>query len=166
MRVRSLLAALAVVAAVPSGPRASRRRARPADYNDWSDYGTEFATAPQLGSDGRLLESNRVASGGALRSNAGADQCRSAMASSSKPQVTPGTYYWQVIRLCVACPGDYETSAVRRFTVRTAPALTVAAPARAYEGCPAVLSLRAKGVPDGGRMRVERPAGSAWRSCR
>src|SRR3954468_16860699 len=125
MRVRSLLAALAVVAAVPSGPRASRRRARPADYNDWSDYGTEFATSPQLGSDGRLVESNRVASGGALRSNAGADECTSAMASSSsKPQVTPGTYYWQVIRLCVACPGDYETSAVRRFTVRTALALT------------------------------------------
>lgn len=138
------------------------------DYGDYTDYSVHFASSPQLGVDGLLLDSNRVALGGSAQSNAGADQCVSAMYANEiggppGPQETPGTYYWQAYRFCTGCPSNYETSPVRRFVVRAAFDLRLKVQKRAYTGYPVILGLRAGGVPDDARVVVQRRAGRRWR---
>jgi hypothetical protein len=138
-------------------------------FGGWDDYGAEFATKPDLGSDGRLLETNRVALSGALPSNAGGpDECTATMYVAKPlgppgPQVTPGTYYWQAGRICTGCASGYETSAVRSFTVRAPVALKLAAQARAYGGYPVIVALDATGIPDDARVAVELARGGGWR---
>jgi hypothetical protein len=138
-------------------------------FGGWDDYGAEFATTPDRGSDGRLLETNRVALSGALQSNAGGpDECTATMYVAKPlgppgPQVTPGTYYWQAGRICTGCDGGYEMSAVRSFTVRAPIALKLAAQAKAYGGYPVIVALNATGVPDDARVALELARGGGWR---
>jgi hypothetical protein len=129
-------------------------------YGDYTDYEVIFATRPGLGVDGRLLDANVVDRDIPLKSNAGVDQCASGMDSDS---AVPGTYYWQADRLCTGCPSGYETSAVRRFDVRATLKLRLKAPRRAYGGYPILASVGAAGVPDGGKVAVQRRAGRKWK---
>jgi hypothetical protein len=139
------------------------------NYGDYTDYSVDFATSPQLGVNGRLLGTSTVASGAASRSNAGVDQCTSAMFANPidrvpGPQDTPGTYYWQVNRICGGCPtSDYETSAVRSFRVRAFD-LGVKVQRRAFTGYPVILGLRAGGVPNDAKVSVQRRAGNRWKT--
>ena len=65
-------------------------------YGDRKDYGVDFATRPDLGSDGRLLQSNVVALSGpdAVQDNdIPAGQCRGFMAdpARSRREAAPTT---------------------------------------------------------------------------
>jgi hypothetical protein len=141
-----------------------------ATYGDRSDYGVSFATSPALGNDGRLSEANVVALAGSddvQDNDIPVGQCRGFMAESGKrPQTTPGTYYWQAWRTCLACPGDYETSVVRSFRLTAAGSgvkLAVKPPARAYRGFPFVVSVTTTGLDPGAAVALQVKRGSAWR---
>ena len=66
-------------------------------FGDRKDYGVWYATAPALGSDGRLLRSNLVAIAGpdeVQDNDIPLGECRAFMADSgNRPEVTPGTYF-------------------------------------------------------------------------
>jgi hypothetical protein len=128
-------------------------------YGDYTDYEAIFATKPDLGSDGRLLDSNVVDRDIPVKSNTGVDRCSSGMDDGVKP----GTVYWQAARLCEGCAAGYETSAVRRFIVRVH-LLGLTVPKRAYRGYPVIASVRAGGMPDGGKVTVQRRAGTKWKA--
>ena len=132
-----------------------------------SEYGLSVATAPNLGTDGRLRSDNVVALDNGHRSNTvPADQCVSTFAAggANPPQEIPGTYYWQVWRLCTGCAGSYETGPVRTLILRTPGRPALAPPKRAYAGYPAAIGVKFDGIADGAVMRVERRAGASWRA--
>lgn len=140
-------------------------------YGDRKDYGVDFATSPALGSDGRLLQSNVVALSGSDQiqdNDIPAGQCRGFMADpGDKPQATPGTYYWQAWRTCLACPSGNETSAVRSFRLTAAGSgarLAVKPPARAYRGFAFVASVTTEGIDTGAEVAVEVRRRGAWRT--
>jgi hypothetical protein len=129
-------------------------------YGDYTDYEAIFATKPDLGSDGRLLDTNVVDRTIPMKSNTGVDQCASGMDSGVKP----GRIYWQAARQCEGCATGYETSAVRSFVVHTTLDLGLTAPKRAFRGYPVIASVHAGGVPDGGKVTVQRRAGKKWKN--
>ena len=135
-------------------------------YGGPSDYGVSFATAPDLGTDGRLRSDNVVALDSGHKSNTvPADQCASTFAAggSRPPQTTPGTYYWQGWRLCTGCDAGYETGPVRTLVLRTPGRPAVKPPKRAYAGYPAAVRIALDGIADGASMTLERRAGGSWR---
>ena len=135
-------------------------------YGGPRDYGVTFATAPALGPDGRLAPANVVStSPGSHVPGTPDDRCVGAMGAggSQRPQETPGTYYWQVWRLCLACTGSYETGPVRTLIVRAQASLAVRAAGRAFAGFPVAVPLTLTGLPDRIEVRLERRAGSTWR---
>ena len=88
-------------------------------YGGGDDYGVSFARAATLGPDGRLADPVALGTGQVVPGTQ--DQCRSALAAGrgTRPQETPGTYFWQVWRICVGCPAGYETGPVLRLTLRS-----------------------------------------------
>ena len=137
-------------------------------YGARRDYGVWFSATPALGSDGRLLQADLVAISGPdeLQDNdIPAGQCRAFMADrDNRPEVTPGTYYWQAWRLCLDCPGSYETTPVRSFRLTAAGSavkLGLTPPARAYKGYPFVAGLRADGIT--GDVALQVKGKGAWR---
>jgi hypothetical protein len=127
-------------------------------FGDYTDYEVMFATRPDRGADGRLLAANIVDRAVPSKSSAGVDQCTSAL----DPAV-PGPYYWQAARECTGCATGFETSPVRRFDVRTTLKLRLSVPRKAFGGYPIVASVGAGGVPDGGKVTVQRRAGRKWK---
>ena len=88
-----------------------------ATYGGRRDYGTVVATRPDVGNDGRLLQSNWIdlpPSDDLQDNDLPEDQCRTSFAEDNW-HLTPGTYYWQAYRICLACPGGYEATPVRSF---------------------------------------------------
>ncbi|HWK25976.1 MAG TPA: hypothetical protein VNS09_05400 [Solirubrobacter sp.] len=129
-------------------------------YGGPKDYSVSLSTAPDAGADGRLLGSIV-----AVRGNLQASGTCSAVVGSGaepRPQVTPGTYYWQVWRLCTGCATGYEVGPVRTLTLRSPikPRLTL--PARVYGGYPALIGVTAAGAPDGTGLALERQTGATW----
>jgi hypothetical protein len=138
-------------------------------FGDRAEYGVHFATSPDLGSDGRLLQSNVVGISGPDQvqdNDIPIGQCRAYMLDSgAHPETTPGTYYWQAWRLCLDCPGDYETSAVRSFRLTAAGSgvrLAVKPPARAYRGFPFVVGLTSTGLDASTDVAVQVKRKGAW----
>ncbi len=131
-------------------------------YGGGDDYGVSFARAATLGPDGRLVDAVALGTGRVVPGTQ--DQCTSAMAAggATRPQETPGTYFWQVWRVCVGCPTGYEAGPVRRLVLRSTarPRLTV--PARVYAGFPVIATVTAAGLPDGTPVTVQRRRGGAW----
>jgi hypothetical protein len=130
-------------------------------------YGAQLATAPTLGSDGRLLAGNVVAAGQASQPNTvPAGQCANVFGDgrSTGPQSTPGTYYWQAYRICTQCPGEYETTEVRTLVVRSAAVIRVKPGWTPYAGYPAPYALDLAGVPDGTAAYLQRRSGTAWKT--
>jgi hypothetical protein len=128
------------------------------------DYGVTLATSPELGADGRLVPG--TLSQGVSDPAVGPDGCSAALGAGGAPprvQETPGTYYWQVWRLCTGCPGSYEVGPVRTLELRSEvkPALSITG--RAYAGHPFLVSLALAGAPDGSEAVVERQVGGSWR---
>ena len=72
----------------------------------------DFASAPALGSDGRLLESNLIDRAGSdvtQDNDIPVGECRGRLTHATGP----GVVYWQAWRICIGCPGSYETAEVR-----------------------------------------------------
>lgn len=128
-----------------------------------SSYGADFSTSPELGSDGRLRSDLRYfeyrSPGGSSDNTTPAGQRQAVMLRNA---TTPGRYYWQARRICVDCPGGYETGPVRSFVVRTRATLALAVPARGYVGYPLTFSLRTTGLADDAPVVIERRAGARW----
>lgn len=129
-----------------------------------SDHGAALATSPTLGPDGRLAD---VLTRDTAHQPPGlaAGRCQSGLGTgrADGPENTPGAYYWQVWRLCTGCTGSYETSEVRRLTVRADATLAVGAAGPAFAGFPVAVPVSAAGVPDGTTVTLERGAGSRVR---
>ena len=119
------------------------------------DYGVSLSASPALAGDGRLAEPLALVQG----TQDGPDRCAAALGAGGaapRPQETPGTYFWQVWRLCTGCAGSYEAGPVRRLVVRATATLTARPPARVYAGYPFILPVALDGVPDLTPFRVER----------
>jgi hypothetical protein len=133
-----------------------------------NSYGLHFATSPELGSDGRLLQSNLVdiAEDDPIQDNdIPAGQCRGFLREDAH-HMTPGTYYWQAWRICLACPGGYEGTPVRSFRLTASGAglsLALQLPRRAYGGIPFHVEARGSGVPSGAEVALQAKRGQGWR---
>lgn len=125
-------------------------------YNLW------ISRTPDVDANGKLA-GGRVGDDGKLEAEP--DRCVAGLQPGyvASAQDLPGTYYWQVARSCVACPGGYEVGPVRRLLLRTTARLSLRAPARVYGGFKFILPLRLTGVPDRTRVSVEYRSGDRWR---
>jgi hypothetical protein len=130
-------------------------------YGGPVDYGVSFSTSPALGPDGRLIDLVAIQPGSAPPGG----NCASAMSpgGAERPQETPGTYYWQVWRLCTGCAGSYETGPVRSFTLRSEAKVRVGSPGKAYAGYPLLVPVTAAGAPNGAKVTLQRKQGKGWR---
>jgi hypothetical protein len=131
-------------------------------YGGAGDYGVSFATSPAVDADGRLADP--VALGRGSQAPGTQDQCVSGMnpGGSPRPQETPGTYYWQVWRICTGCSLGYETGPVLRFTLASAARPTLKLPARIFAGYPVIASVSGGGLPESSQISVERFKGGSW----
>jgi len=142
-------------------------------YGGRRDYGTVVATRPDVGNDGRLLQSNWIdlpPSDDLQDNDLPEDQCRTFFAEDNW-HLTPGTYYWQAYRICLACPGDYEATPVRSFrltAIGSGTSLAVKLPRRAYGGIPFHTEVGGRALPSGGTVRLQARRGSsgAWKTVR
>jgi hypothetical protein len=128
------------------------------------DYGITLSTSPAIGADGRLADG--VRNTGDADPAVGTDGCSAFLGAGGPPpriQETPGTYYWQVYRICTQCPGEYEVGPVRTLVLRSPVKPVVAVAGRAYAGFGFFVSLTVSGAPDGTTVVVERRVGSAWK---
>ena len=141
-------------------------------YGGRRDYGTVVATRPDVGNDGRLLQSNWIdlpPSDDLQDNDLPQDQCRTLFAEDNW-HLTPGTYHWQAYRICLACPGGYEATPVRSFRLTaggSALSLTVTLPRRAYGGIPFHAEVGGGALPSGATVRLQARRGSgAWKTIR
>ena len=120
-----------------------------------------ISRTPDVDANGKLA--GQVGDDGALEAEP--DRCVAGLQPGlvASAQDLPGTYYWQVARLCVACTGGYEVGPVRRLVLRTTAQLSLRRPARVYGGFRFILPLRLSGVPDRTRVSVEYGSGDRWR---
>jgi hypothetical protein len=129
------------------------------------DYGVDFASAPELGNDGRLLQSNvidRYGDDPIQDNDIPIGQCRGWHTNEIAPRVV----YWQAWRLCLKCPGGYETSEVRSMRLTTAGSgLKVSArwPRRAYAGYPFHVDVTSSGIAAGTTVELQARRGARWR---
>lgn len=134
-------------------------------YAREADYVVLMSDSPQLDGEGRLA--NPVARVTGASTAADPDTCRVALGSATTdpaPQSTPGTWYWQVSRLCAGCSPPFETGPVQAFTLvsQEKPKLTI--PGRVYAGYRFIARVDAAGgAPAGTVVTLERRAGAAWR---
>jgi hypothetical protein len=131
-------------------------------YGGARDYGASFSTSPALGADGRLAD--RVALGTGSAAPGMPESCVSGMnpGGANRPQETPGTYFWQLWRICTGCALGYESDPVLRFTLASSARPTLKLPARIYAGYPVIASVSGGGLPDGAQIGVERLTGGSW----
>jgi hypothetical protein len=132
-------------------------------YGGPKDYGVSFASSPTLGPDGRLADPVGLDNGHSVPGQQ--DACQSAMnpgGSSPRPQETPGTYYWQVWRICTGCPLGYEAGPVLRFTLGSSARPSLKLPARLYGGYPVIATVTGGGLPNGSEVAIERFRAGAW----
>jgi hypothetical protein len=126
-----------------------------------SNYGVSLAESPRVAGDSRLADPVAQVQG----VQDGADRCTVALGAGGaapRPQETPGTYYWQVWRLCTGCPGNYEVGPVRRLVLRATAKLSLRPPKRVFGGYPFILGLDLAGLPDSTPIRVERRSRRGW----
>lgn len=132
-------------------------------YGGPKDYGVSFASSPTLGPDGRLADPVGLDNGHSVPGEQ--DSCQSAMnpgGAAPRPQETPGTYYWQVWRICTGCPSSYETGPVLRFTLGSSAQPGLKLPTRIYGGYPVIATVTGGGLPNGSEVAVERFRAGTW----
>ena len=136
-----------------------------ATYGGRDDYGVDFASAPALGNNGRLLESNVIDRAGddPIQDNdIPIGQCRGYLTRATGP----GVVYWQAWRLCLACPGSYETAEVRSMRLTTSGSgLRIAAkwPRTAYARYPFHVWVTSSGIRAGTTVELQARRGTRWR---
>ena len=129
-----------------------------------SDHGVSLSASDAVGVDGRLADPLSLTPG--QRDASGPDLCVSSLGAggaSPRPQETPGTYYWQVWRLCTGCASGYESGPVRRIVLRADARLALKKPGKVYAGYPAIVALTLTGLPDRTPVEVQRKAGTKWK---
>lgn len=127
-------------------------------------YSLRVTTSPQLDADGRLASAFMVDQATASSDPAApTGECFSGFSdgSASGVHTKPGTYYWQVARICSAC-GGYEVGPVRTLRIAVQAAPTVALRWKPWAGYGVVADVKAAGVPEGAAVTVQRRAGGAW----
>lgn len=127
-------------------------------------YSLRVTTSPQLDADGRLASAFSVDQATASSDPARpAGECFSGFSdgSASGVHTKPGTYYWQVARICTAC-GGYEVSAVRSFRIAVQATPRVGLASRAYAGYAVVANVQAEGAPDGASVSIQRESAGTW----
>ncbi len=130
-------------------------------FGNPSTYGVAMSRTSALGSDGRLADAILVP-GEADRANPGL--CAVLLGAGGPPpriQETPGTYYWQVYRICTECPTSYETAPVRTLTLTSLVEPKLTTPAKVYAGYPFIATVAVAGAPDGSTVTVGRSSGTA-----
>ncbi|HST41215.1 MAG TPA: hypothetical protein VLK58_16990, partial [Conexibacter sp.] len=140
---------------------------RSADFGDGfatfgarTDYSARLATSAELGVDGRLRQDRLVDLGGVQSDDTvPPDQCLTVMGDEQRAGLDPGTYYWQVARICTQCAGSYETSEVRRLVVRAEVRASLRPPGALFGGYPAAFAVRVEGAPDGSVVALQRQTG-------
>lgn len=125
-------------------------------YGGREYYSLRVTTSPALDADGRLaaafLVDQATASSDPARP---AGECYSGFSDGSRSGIhtKPGTYYWQIARICAAC-GGYEVGPVRslRIAVQTTPTLRLRW--KPWAGYGVVAEVQAPGAPDGTEVVV------------
>ncbi len=132
---------------------------------DERDYVVLMSASPALDGEGRLA--NPVARGTGASTAQAPDTCSLGLGADVgvPPQLTPGTWYWQVSRLCAGCAPPFETGPVRSFTLVSDERPTLRLPRRAYGGFPLIATLGVRGAPAGTEVVVQRRSGSRWLSA-
>ncbi len=125
-------------------------------------HGVSFSRSPALGPDGRLADPVSLDPGRAGSTEGTCEGTLGAGGAAPRPQETPGTYFWQVWRLCTGCEGSYETGPVRRVVLRATVVPAVGAFGAAYATYPVLVPVTATGAADGTAITVERRAGRRW----
>lgn len=128
-----------------------------------TDYAVLMSASPALDAEGRLA--NPVARVTGASTPQDPNTCRALLGSTAvpAPQLTPGTWYWQVSRLCAGCAPPFETGPVQRLRLVTEARPALALPARRYAGFPVIATVQAgAGVPAGTVVDVERRAAGRW----
>jgi hypothetical protein len=129
-----------------------------------TDYTGLFSLSSGLGADGKLTDP--VAYGrGAQPPGSAPDTCVSSLnaGGSVRPQETPGTYYWQVYRICLGCPGRLdEVGPVRRLTLVSNARPVLELPGKVYANYPFIASVSGDGLPNFSAVTVERARGGSW----
>ena len=96
---------------------------------------------------------------------------RGALGAGGPPpriQETPGSYYWQVWRICAECPTSYETAPVRTLTLQSPVEPTLSVPRKAYAGyasSPPWRSRARRTAPPSPSSATERAPAAAPRSA-
>jgi len=133
-------------------------------YGDERDYVVMMSASPQLDGEGRLA--NPVARVTGASTPADPNTCRVALGSTETtpaPQSTPGTWYWQVSRLCAMCSPPFETGPVLSFTLVPKEKPTLKLPARIFAGYRFIATVGVEGAPAGTEVVLERRAGKRWK---
>lgn len=127
-----------------------------------SEYGVRMSPSPAIGPDGRLAAGT---SNTGLRDAVTPGVCNAGLGAGGPPpriQETPGTYYWQVYRICTGCPGSYEVSPLRTFKLASPVKPAISVPATAYDGYPFIVAAAVTGAPAGTAVAIERKSGAGW----
>jgi hypothetical protein len=130
-------------------------------------YYFRVATSPETGPDGRLATAFTLWQAQSFPVNAQETECRSAQALPASIADHPGTYYWQVFRIC----GDYNTqglcpaddySPVWSFTTL----VPVPVPPQSNPSPTATVFLGRYEAIDTARHLLARKFGKRWKSGR
>jgi hypothetical protein len=129
---------------------------------DERDYVVLMSASPALDAEGRLADPVARVTGSSTPQDPNTCNVLLAADAAVAPQETPGTWYWQVSRLCAGCSPPFETGPVRRVTLVSDERPTLGLPSRPYAGFPFVARIGVRGAPAGTAVVVERRAGRGW----
>jgi hypothetical protein len=135
-------------------------------YGDERDYVVMLSSSPTLDGEGRLAGPAVRATGSSTAADPNTCNVTLAATTTPAPQDTPGTWYWQVSRLCAGCSPPFETGPVRSFTLVSSERPTLRVPDRVYAGYPFIAAVGARGAPGGTEVTVQRAVGSRWITAR
>jgi len=130
------------------------------------DYSVGLSKSAQTGADGRLATMEAIVHANFTDPAVGPDGCSAALGAGGpapRVQETPGTYFWQVWRLCTGCATSYEVGPVRKLTLASPVQPKLSLPRKAYAGYGFFATADVTGAPDGTEVVVERKAGSRFK---
>jgi hypothetical protein len=129
-----------------------------------ADYAAILSTSPTLGADGRLATKEAIVNG-ALAPGA-SDTCAVALGAGGavRPQEVPGTYYWQVSRLCSGCTLGYESGPVLRLVLQSQGVATLTVPAKTFAGFPFIARVGGSNLPTSATLEIQRLVAGKWRT--
>ena len=133
-------------------------------YGDERDYVVMMSDSSQLDGEGRLADPVARVTGASTAADP--NTCTVALGNtqlSPAPQATPGTWYWQVSRLCAMCSPPFEVGPVQAFTLRTSEKPVLRLPPKVYAGYRFIARVGGLTAPAGTEVVLERRQGKRWR---